>query len=50
MKGGYMSSKNEWEVTCFFNEDGASIQEIIQKYFFLYFQEKITEIGIEHAG
>ena len=26
-----MSSKNEREVTCFFNEDGMSIQEIIQK-------------------
>lgn len=30
--------KKEWTVECYFDENGPSIQEVVQKYYFWYYQ------------
>lgn len=46
MKGGVMVKKKDYVVKCHFNNDGYTLQECIEKYFPLYFQESIEQKNI----
>lgn len=39
-----MIKKREYAVSCHFDDNGFSLQKIVEKYFVIYFREKLEKL------
>lgn len=44
LKGGNMLNKKKYVVSSYFNKDGISLQETLQKYFVIFFREELEKV------
>lgn len=45
-----MAIKKEWVVNCHYQSDGKTIQEVVEQYFMIYFENEIKKQENHHGG
>lgn len=40
-----MAKRHTYVVSCHFDEKGITLQEMVEKYFVIYFKEKLEKLG-----